>query len=171
MSGLESVLVVGTGLIGTSIALALREQDVVVYLADRDAGAVRLARELGAGTEWADGMTADIAIIAVPPQLVAGQLAELQRAGAARFYTDVASVKVLPLRQAASLGCDMSTYVAGHPLAGRERRDPRRPAPTCSSAAVGPVPDGGDLTRRRGGPVRAHRGLRRRGRQGRRRRA
>ncbi|WP_371779253.1 prephenate dehydrogenase [Streptosporangium subroseum] len=124
VSGLESVLVVGTGLIGTSIALALREQDVVVYLADRDAGAVRLARELGAGTEWADGMTADIAIIAVPPQWVAGQLAELQRAGAARFYTDVASVKVLPLRQAASLGCDMSTYVAGHPLAGRERSGP-----------------------------------------------
>lgn len=106
MSGLESVLVVGTGLIGTSVALALREQGVTVYLADRDAGAVRLARELGAGTEWNAGRTVDLAVIAVPPQGVAAQLADLQRAGAARFYTDVASVKALPLRQAADLGSE-----------------------------------------------------------------
>ncbi|OUC96958.1 prephenate dehydrogenase [Streptosporangium minutum] len=124
VSSPESVLVVGTGLIGTSVALALREQGVTVYLADRDAGAVRLARELGAGTEWTAGRTVDLAVIAVPPQVVAAQLADLQRAGAARFYTDVASVKALPLRQAADLGCDLTTYVAGHPLAGRERSGP-----------------------------------------------
>ncbi|MEU9836676.1 prephenate dehydrogenase [Streptosporangium sp. NPDC048047] len=123
MSGLENVLVVGTGLIGTSVALALRGQDVTVHLADRDPASVRLARELGAGVEWAGG-TVDMAVIAVPPQAVAGQLAELQRAGAARFYTDVASVKALPLRQAAEIGCDLATYVAGHPLAGRERSGP-----------------------------------------------
>ncbi|MER5643594.1 prephenate dehydrogenase [Streptosporangium sp. NPDC002524] len=124
VSGLESVLVVGTGLIGTSIALALREQGVAVHLADRDAGSLRLARELGAGVEWAEGVTVDVAIIAVPPQVVAGRLAALQKAGAARFYTDVASVKAFPLREAASLGCDLTTYVAGHPLAGRERSGP-----------------------------------------------
>ncbi|GAA2847615.1 prephenate dehydrogenase [Streptosporangium fragile] len=124
MSLIESVLVVGTGLIGTSVALALRDQDVAVHLTDRDAGAVRLARELGAGVEWAEGVTVDMAIVAVPPHMVADQLAALQKAGVARFYTDVASVKALPLRQAASLGCDLTTYVAGHPLAGRERSGP-----------------------------------------------
>ncbi|MBB2912966.1 prephenate dehydrogenase [Streptosporangium becharense] len=124
MSVLGSVLVVGTGLIGTSVALALREQDVTVHLADRDAGVVRLARELGAGIEWAEGVTVDMAVIAVPPHVVADQLAALQKAGAARFYTDVASVKALPLRRAAHLGCDLTTYVAGHPLAGRERSGP-----------------------------------------------
>ncbi|MBG0829632.1 prephenate dehydrogenase [Planomonospora sp. ID67723] len=138
MSALESVLVVGTGLIGTSIALCLREQGVTVYLTDRDAAAVRLARELGAGIEWHPGRPADLApgvawhpgrpvdlaIIAVPPHVVAEQLAQLQRAGAARFYTDVASVKALPLRLAGELGCDLTTYVAGHPLAGRERSGP-----------------------------------------------
>src|SRR5260370_27275916 len=36
-----SVVVIGTGLIGTSVALALREQDVGVWLSDRDAEAVR----------------------------------------------------------------------------------------------------------------------------------
>lgn len=124
MSGLESVLVVGTGLIGTSVALALREHGVTVYLADRDAGAVRLARELGAGIEWRGDRQVDLAVIAVPPHLVADQIARLQREGAARFYTDVASVKRLPIGQASALGCDLTTYIAGHPLAGRERSGP-----------------------------------------------
>ncbi|GAA3806641.1 prephenate dehydrogenase [Sphaerisporangium flaviroseum] len=123
--GLSSVLVVGTGLIGTSIALALREHGVTVKLADQDAGAVRLARELGAGEEWAPGgEPVDLAVVAVPPQFVAQWLLDLQKTDAARFYTDVASVKALPIAQAVQLGCDMTSYVAGHPLAGRERSGP-----------------------------------------------
>lgn len=123
-AGIGSVVVVGTGLIGTSIALALRQRDLRVFLADRDAGAVRLARELGAGEDWTGARQVDLAVVAVPPQFVAQQLLDLQKQGAARFYTDVASVKVLPLAQAAQLGCDLTTYVAGHPLAGRERSGP-----------------------------------------------
>ncbi|WP_248964934.1 prephenate dehydrogenase [Sphaerisporangium perillae] len=123
--GIDSVLVVGTGLIGTSVALALRERGVTVKLADQNAGAVRLARELGAGDDWEPGgERVDLAVIAVPPQFVAEWLLDLQKTEAARFYTDVASVKALPIEQAARLGCDMSVYVAGHPLAGRERSGP-----------------------------------------------
>ncbi|GAA4556294.1 prephenate dehydrogenase [Planotetraspora kaengkrachanensis] len=138
-----SAVVVGTGLIGTSIALALRQRGVRVFLADRDAAAVRLARELGAGEEWPSDRTVDLAIIAVPPRFVAQQLLDLQKNDAARVYTDVASVKVLPLEQAAQLGCDLSVYVAGHPLAGRERSGPAaaradlflgRPWALCPSA-------------------------------------
>jgi prephenate dehydrogenase len=36
----------------------------------------------------------------------------------------VASVKQLPLAQARELGCDMTSYVPGHPLSGRERSGP-----------------------------------------------
>lgn len=123
-SELRTVLVVGTGLIGTSLALALRRHDVRVLLADRDQGAVRLARELGAGEDWRPGERADLAVIAVPPGHVATELRRLQQDGAARFYTDVASVKAEPIEQAARLGCDLATYVASHPLAGRERSGP-----------------------------------------------
>jgi prephenate dehydrogenase len=125
---LRTVLVVGTGLIGTSAALALRKRGVRVLLADRDQGAVRLARELGAGEEWvvagppAEGI--DLAIIAVPPAHVATQLLELQQDGVARCYTDVASVKAEPISRARQLGCDLSTYIASHPLAGREKSGP-----------------------------------------------
>lgn len=120
---IEKVLVVGTGLIGTSVALALREKDVTVHLSDVDARAVRLARDLGAGREWA-GEKADLALIAVPPHLVGERLATLQKQGAARAYTDVASVKVAPIADAARLGCDLTSYVPGHPLAGREKSGP-----------------------------------------------
>ena len=85
---------------------------------------MRLARELGAGQEWTPGTTVDLAVIAVPPQFVAEQLHRLQEAGTATWYTDVASVKALPLAQARELGCDLAGYVAGHPLAGRERSGP-----------------------------------------------
>ncbi|MEV4285010.1 prephenate dehydrogenase [Nonomuraea bangladeshensis] len=125
---LRTVLVVGTGLIGTSTALALRRHGVRVLLADRDPGAVRLARELGAGEEWTpeappeEGV--DLAVIAVPPAFVASELLELQRHDAARFYTDVASVKAEPIDRARQLGCDLTSYVASHPLAGRERSGP-----------------------------------------------
>ncbi|MFD9942971.1 prephenate dehydrogenase [Nonomuraea sp. NPDC059023] len=121
---LETVLILGTGLVGTSIGLALRQRGVSVLLADRDLGAVRLAREMGAGQEWHSGEQADLAIVAVPPDHVATELRGLQRRDAARFYTDVSSVKAMPIARAVELGCDMGLYVASHPMAGREKAGP-----------------------------------------------
>ncbi|MFD5094871.1 prephenate dehydrogenase [Amycolatopsis thailandensis] len=120
---IEKALVVGTGLIGTSAALALRAKGVEVRLSDIDEQAVALARELGAGREWS-GEEVDLALLAVPPHLVGERLAELQKQGAARVYTDVASVKAGPIADAERLGCDLTSYVPGHPLAGRERSGP-----------------------------------------------
>ncbi|HEX6469230.1 MAG TPA: prephenate dehydrogenase [Streptosporangiaceae bacterium] len=123
---LRRVVVIGTGLIGTSIALALRERDVDVLLADRDAASVRLAVELGAGSALAEAGAgpADLAVLAVPPAAVAATLRDAQKRGLAAAYTDVASVKAAPLADAAELGCDLGSYVPGHPLAGRERSGP-----------------------------------------------
>jgi prephenate dehydrogenase len=121
------IVVVGTGLIGTSIALAMRERGAEVLLTDRDAAALALAVELGAGRALPDGASAepaDLAVLAVPPAAVAVTLLDAQKRGLASAYTDVASVKALPLAQAAELGCDLSTFVAGHPLAGSERSGP-----------------------------------------------
>jgi prephenate dehydrogenase len=127
-----SVIVVGTGLIGTSVALALRPRGVTVWLADSDPAAARLAADIGAGTVLPGdvpegpppGGPADVAVLAVPPQAVAPALARAQVAGLARWYTDVASVKSLPVTQARAAGCDMASFVPGHPLSGRERSGP-----------------------------------------------
>jgi prephenate dehydrogenase len=123
------VAVIGTGLIGTSIALALRERGSSVWLADQDPAAARLAADLGAGELLPEvpGHPCDVAVIAVPPDAVAATLADAQARGTtglARCYTDVASVKQLPVAQARARGCDLTSYVPGHPLAGREKHGP-----------------------------------------------
>ena len=120
------IAVIGTGLIGTSIALALRAHDATVWLADADPAAARLAADLGAGQPLPETPTepADIAVIAVPPAVVAATLAAAQARNLAHSYTDVASVKQLPVAQARNQGCDLTRYVPGHPLAGREKHGP-----------------------------------------------
>ena len=120
------VIIIGTGLIGTSIALALRAQGAQVWLSDADPASERLAADLGAGEPLAAraGPPADLAVIAVPPEAVAATLAEAQARQLAAAYTDVASVKQLPVAQVRAHGCDLARYLPGHPLAGREKHGP-----------------------------------------------
>jgi prephenate dehydrogenase len=122
--GLRTVAVVGTGAIGTSVALALRRRGVRTYLLDRDSDAASMASRNGAGAVGVPTEPVDLAVLAVSPRSVAEVLAEHQTRGLARWYTDVASVKSDPLRRAQELGCDMTTYVGGHPIAGSERSGP-----------------------------------------------
>jgi len=128
MTAPARVLVSGTGLIGTSIALALREKGTEVWLSDADPATARLAADLGAGTVVPDLRDAkgiaDVAVLAMPPAVIGRELARAQEYAVADAYTDVASVKALPARQARDRGCDLETYVPGHPLAGRERHGP-----------------------------------------------
>lgn len=125
MRALRRVLVVGTGLIGTSVALALRRAGIEVTLTDRAPGRLALAVDLGAGRPASPGdPPVDHAVLAVPPAAVAAALADLQRSGRAEGASDVAGVKVVPLAAAAAAGCDLSRFVGGHPIAGRERSGP-----------------------------------------------
>ena len=153
----KRVLVAGAGLIGTSIALALRDKGAEVWLSDADQATARLAADLGAGTVVPDLRDAkgiaDIAVLAMPPAAVGRELAYAQECAVADAYTDVASVKVLPASHARDLGCDLENYVPGHPLAGRERHGPAAaqadlflgrtwalcPLPETSQDAVGAV--------------------------------
>ena len=151
------IAVIGTGLIGTSIALALREHGSTVWLTDSDLAAARLAADLGAGELLPDATNdpADVAVIAVPPAAVAATLAEAQTRNLAHSYTDVASVKQLPVADARNQGCDLTCYVPGHPLAGREKHGPAAaradlflgrswalcPLPETSEAAIQAVTD------------------------------
>ena len=121
---LRTVLIVGAGLIGTSIGLALRELDIDVALDDTAAGRLALAVELGAGRRRLDAETFDLAVVAVPPSSVAGELLRLQSSNLAATYTDVASAKAEPQLQGETIGVDFGSYVGSHPVAGRERSGP-----------------------------------------------
>ncbi|MEU2515154.1 prephenate dehydrogenase [Streptomyces syringium] len=121
---MRTALVIGTGLIGTSAALALAGRGVQVHLMDHDPAQARTAAALGAGTDEAPEGAVDLVIVAVPPAYVASTLAEAIRGGLARGYLDVASVKGGPRRELEALGCDLTGYLGTHPMAGRERSGP-----------------------------------------------
>jgi len=120
----RTALVIGTGLIGTSAALALVSRGVVVHLADHDPEQARTASALGAGTDEPPEGPVDLAIVAAPPAHVAGALADAMRRGVARGYLDVASVKGGPRRELEALGLDLSSYIGSHPMSGREKSGP-----------------------------------------------
>lgn len=121
---IRTMAVVGTGLIGTSIGLAVSRHGRTVYLMDRDEAAARTASALGAGVYGPPPEPVDLAVIAVPPSRVGAVLAEQQEQRLAHSYTDVASVKSAPERAVLSGSADPRCYVGGHPLAGRERSGP-----------------------------------------------
>ena len=121
---MRTALVIGTGLIGTSAALALAGRGVTVHLRDHDPARARTAAALGAGTDEAPEGPVDLAIVAVPPAHVAATLAAAMRDGLARGYLDVASVKGGPKRELAELGLDLRAYIGTHPMSGKERSGP-----------------------------------------------
>lgn len=125
MSPIRRVVVIGCGLIGTSVACALRRAGVRVELADHDPWALAQAARMGAGTALRAGAgPADVVVIATPPSSVAAVLREAQDRGLGRVYTDVASAKTRILAEVERGGCDLSCYVPGHPMAGREVSGP-----------------------------------------------
>jgi prephenate dehydrogenase len=119
------VTVIGTGLIGTSLALALRRHAVQVRLSDRDDGSVAQAQLMGAGSALApEDPPADVVVIATPPSTVPAVLRWAQSTGLGAVYTDVASTKAGVLAGAVRVGCDLASFVPGHPIAGRELSGP-----------------------------------------------
>ena len=70
------VLIRGTGLIGTSLGIALSRKGYAVSLADPSPTAERLARDLGAGRPATDSTVApELVPVAAPPDLAAGGVA------------------------------------------------------------------------------------------------
>ncbi|MFQ6851550.1 prephenate dehydrogenase [Streptomyces sp. 35M1] len=121
---MRTALVIGTGLVGTSAALALAGRGVHVHLVDHDPESARTAAALGAGTEEPPAGPVDLAVVAVPPAHTAAVLATAMRDGVARGYLDVASVKGGPRRELEALGLDLTPYIGTHPMAGKERSGP-----------------------------------------------
>lgn len=116
------VRIVGTGLIGTSLGIALTRAGYAVSLEDPSPTAVALARDLGAGSvAGADDPAPDIVVVAAPPDVAGAVVAAELAAWPSAVVTDVASVKVAVLEDVRARGGDLSRYAGSHPMAGRER--------------------------------------------------
>ncbi|MDZ8276377.1 prephenate dehydrogenase [Microbacterium aquimaris] len=116
-----TVRIVGAGLLGASIGHALVALGVDVVLEDTSPAQLRLAIDYGAGRAAREDDTPSLVVVSVPPDVTADVIAaELARFPEA-VVTDVASVKLEPLRTLRERGVDLTRYIGSHPLAGRER--------------------------------------------------
>lgn len=128
---IETLCIVGTGLIGGSVALAARQRGLVARVVGVDREAVRdRARQLGILDEGfadlADAVRgAEVVVFCTPVDRVA----ELVRTAALHcapgtLLTDVGSTKLAIVRDTAGHLPNGVTFVGGHPLAGSEKRGP-----------------------------------------------
>ncbi|MGZ4797580.1 MAG: prephenate dehydrogenase, partial [Acidimicrobiia bacterium] len=121
-----TVALLGTGLIGGSIGLALRQAGEVVVGYDVEPERLARAAEIGAidarAGSVADAVAgADVTVVAVPVGRIAGLVVEALRAGAPAV-TDVGSVKAAVV-DAVVAACPerAAHFVGGHPMAGSEQ--------------------------------------------------
>ncbi len=116
-----TVRIVGAGLLGSSIGHALTALGVDVVLDDSSPAQLRLAIDYGAGRAVLADDRPSLIVVAVPPDVTADVIARELAAYPDAVVTDVASVKLEPLRELRARGTDLTHYIGSHPLAGRER--------------------------------------------------
>ncbi len=124
-TGHDRVVVVGTGLIGASIGLALTAAGRQVHLRDKRISHVRVAAGLGAGTP--DRPPADdvaLVVVAVPPTAISGVVVDMLTRYPHAVVTDVGSVKSSVLAELVATGTDLGRYVGSHPMAGSQHAGP-----------------------------------------------
>jgi len=131
--GIGKLVVVGVGLIGGSLALALKHAGAVNSVVGVGRGRANLdaARSLGIADRtysldepWiAELATADLVVLATPVGSMPALFATIAPAlGSSTLITDVGSTKQNVIAAArAHLGAALSRFVPGHPIAGSER--------------------------------------------------
>jgi prephenate dehydrogenase len=117
------VHVIGTGLIGASVGMALVARGASVSLEDLSPTTAALARDLGAGSlgDRSEDDEVDIVVVATPPDVTSNVVVAAQRRYRSAVVTDVASVKRIIVDEVAARGGDLARFVGGHPMSGRER--------------------------------------------------
>lgn len=127
---LSPTLVIGTGLVGASVGLALTRAGVRVHLSDRASSHARVAASLGGGTT-ARPEPADVrlVVVAVPPDALASVVEKALANYPNATITDVGSVKGTVLAALRTKGLDLARYVGSHPMAGSQKMGPLTATP------------------------------------------
>jgi prephenate dehydrogenase len=120
---MPAVAIVGLGLMGSSLALALKaaRQDLVIVGSDRDPITLRKALDRGivesASPDLAVVELADVVVLAVPILALQQVFSGLAGKVAGKVVTDLASTKTRVMEWALAAGIDL---VGGHPMCGKE---------------------------------------------------
>ncbi|MDR1711952.1 MAG: prephenate dehydrogenase [Propionibacteriaceae bacterium] len=122
---LSPAVIIGTGLVGASLGMALSRAGIQVHLRDLVPAHVQVAASRGAGTDAEpDPLGVRLVVAAAPPEalpsVIAAALAEFPNA----TVTDVGSVKGTILAQLRAHVSDLSRYVGSHPMAGSQASGP-----------------------------------------------
>ena len=129
----DTILIIGCGLIGSSIARAAKHYDQAskIYVADHDHAVCMAAERLGFADGVAEGSAhhyaaqADLVILCVPPGKIvqaAQQIIPSMKSGA--ILTDVASIKADITKHIQPLLDKDIIFIPGHPIAGTEFNGP-----------------------------------------------
>lgn len=129
----QAVAVVGLGLIGASLAAALRKAypQMTIFGADTDSRSCVVAKERGWVTDASRpdepafqrfvADEADLVVLATPVAAVDDYMRLLADTGYDGVLTDTVSTKTHLIEAAATLLPDPSIYVPGHPMTGSEK--------------------------------------------------
>ena len=130
MASIEHTTIIGVGLIGGSLGLALKQRGLagdVVGVGYRDS-TLKLAQKRGAIDRWtldiAEGVAdADIVVLCTPVGLVGEKAADaLAAMKPGSILTDVASTKAVITAKIEAILPEGVAFVPAHPMAGSEKR-------------------------------------------------
>ena len=132
MTTYNHVAIVGVGLLGGSIGLALRERGLASEIVGVGRRQASLDKALGCGaigrgtTDLAEGVAgAEVVIVATPVASVVGDVGRvLAAAPAGALVMDVGSTKAGICAAVEALEVESSGFVGSHPLAGDHRSGP-----------------------------------------------
>jgi prephenate dehydrogenase len=112
-----SIKIIGSGLIGTSIGLALANKGINVEMADIDPKAAKLANDLVASVAAANP---EIILYAGPSSGLKSALESEFKVNSASKFIDIGSVKTKSLLEVSRSLVPTRQFLATHPMAGRE---------------------------------------------------
>lgn len=144
---LKKVRIVGSGLIGTSIALALGARGVACQMVDSNPVAQELAHDLVSGSQVHDP---EVVIFALPTSQISLVIDDEFALNPNSTFMDIGSVKSEVIREVEKSRLPLSRFVPTHPMAGREISGPQSargdlfaartwvitPTPECDPAAI-----------------------------------
>lgn len=127
-----SVLVIGGGLIGSSLARAIKGKNLAerIYIADSNSASCEILKSLEVADKVSTDFTdfignADLVVLATPPgvmRAIGAQVVEGMKTGA--VLTDVGSIKLDIVRHFSTFMRSDLHFIPGHPIAGTENSGP-----------------------------------------------
>ncbi|MEJ6626375.1 MAG: prephenate dehydrogenase [Actinomycetes bacterium] len=116
------IKIIGCGLIGTSIALRLKEKGLTLILADRNERNLKLASDLLEINETL--IDPKVIVIATPPEKVYEVAEKEMFENPSAIFIDVTGIKSKLISQVEGFPELSKNYVSVHPMAGRETSGP-----------------------------------------------